>query len=90
LEENQSVVGNINVQLSGKNYQAAFTESPSFMSRGSFMIDNNKVIFTDSLAHAAYFNWSILLSGTFTPTLKGDSLILVKGDGSYAYRLKKQ
>jgi hypothetical protein len=88
--QDHSVVGNVNVQLSGKNYQSAFTGSLSYMSRGTFTINNNNVIFTDSLAHTANFNWGILLSGTYTPTFNGDSLFLVRTDGSYAYRLKKQ
>ena len=91
--ETTAIIGNVSVQISGSNYQSAFTGTsfPSGSSRGSFTINNDDVIFVDSLAHTANFNWGFLLSGTYSTQFKGDSLILIKGDKnySYTYRLKK-
>jgi len=90
--ETVSIVGNVSVQISGGNYQSAFTSSsfPAGSSKGSFTVNNNQVVFVDSLAHTANFNWGVLLNGTYATQFKGDSLILNKSDGSYSYRLKKQ
>ena len=92
--ETTTIIGNVSVQISGGNYQSTFTSSsfPTGSSKGSFTIDNNQVIFVDSLAHTANFDWGVLLNGTYAAQFKGDSLILIKGDKlhSYAYKLKKQ
>jgi hypothetical protein len=80
-----------NVQLSGGTYKASSTSGILPLgTKGSFTVNSNQVVFVDSLAHTANFNWGLLLNGSYTAQFKGDSLILVKSDGSYAYRLKKQ
>lgn len=61
-------------------------------SRGSYLITGSNITFTDSLAHTANFNWSLLLSGTFKQSTKGDSVVWTKTLGTYnfIYTLKKQ
>jgi hypothetical protein len=90
-KSDQPSVTNFNVQLSGNTYQASATSGVLPLgTKGSFKVNNNQVVFVDSLAHTANFNWGLLLNGSYATQLKGDSLILIKSDGSYAYRLKKQ
>lgn len=82
-----------NVVISGKTYQGSLNTTFGVLSKGSYVVNNdNQVTFTDSTIHTANFNWGLLLNGSYTSTIKGDSLILVKkGAGfSYTYRLKKQ
>ncbi|WP_183562436.1 hypothetical protein [Mucilaginibacter sp. SP1R1] len=83
---------NAKVTLSAKTYQASLTTPFGAGSKGSYIINNNQVTFTDSTVHTANFDWGLLLNGTYTPTTKGDSLILIKkGEGyNYTYHLKKQ
>jgi hypothetical protein len=82
------------VEITGNNYHAFPTTGLlPLSSKGTFALNNNdQIAFTDSLVHTANFNWSLLLSGTYSAEYKGDSLILVKGGDnySYTYRLKKQ
>ncbi|WP_184545999.1 hypothetical protein [Mucilaginibacter sp. FT3.2] len=82
--------GSAQVVISGNNYMGG--SSAVQQSRGSYVITGNNIIFTDSLAHTADFNWSLLLSGTFKQSTKGDSLVWTKtlGTYNYIYTLKKQ
>jgi hypothetical protein len=82
--------GSAQVVISGSNYQGGSTAAQQ--SRGSYVIENNDIIFTDSLAHTADFNWALLLNGTFKQSTKGDSLVWTKTLGTYNYifTLKKQ
>jgi len=60
---------------------------------------SNELTFTDQNVWTADFNWNILLNGTYTTEVKGDSLILTKypprgplalpENTYYQYRLKK-
>jgi len=81
-----------NVIISGKTYQGSLNTTFGVLSRGSYVVNNNQITFTDSIVHTANFNWGLLLNGVYTATTKGDSLILVKkGTGyNYTYRLKRQ
>ena len=80
-----------NVIIAGKTYQGSLNTTFGVLSRGSYVVNNDQITFTDSTVHTANFNWGLLLSGTYTATAKGDdSLILVKKGTDYTYRLKKQ
>ena len=80
------------VVIAGRTYQGSLNTTFGVLSRGSYIVNNNQITFTDSTVHTANFNWGLLLNGTYSSTIKGDSLILVKkGSGfNYVYRLKKQ
>ncbi|QEC75706.1 hypothetical protein [Mucilaginibacter ginsenosidivorax] len=82
--------GSAEIAISGNTYQGGSTAAQQ--SRGSYVISGNEIIFTDSLAHTADFNWSLLLNGAFKQSTKGDSLVWTKTLGTYnfIYTLKKQ
>ncbi|GAA3970807.1 hypothetical protein [Mucilaginibacter dorajii] len=82
--------GSAQVVISGNNYQGGSTAVQQ--SRGSYVIKDNAITFTDSLVHTANFNWSLLLSGTFKQSTKGDSVVWTKtlGTFNFIFTLKKQ
>jgi hypothetical protein len=82
--------GSAEVVIRGNNYQGGSTVVQQ--SRGSYVIKDNEITFTDSLVHTANFNWSLLLSGTFKQSTKGDSLVWTKtlGNFNFIFTLKKQ
>lgn len=78
--------------MTDKTYTASINTPFGADSRGRYVVNDNEITFTDSLAHTANFDWGLLLDGKYTSTIKGDSLILVKKGNmyNYTYRLKKQ
>lgn len=86
----QLLSSSVAVTISGNLYQSTLQGPAS--SKGSFRISNNELIFTDSLAHTANFNWNELLNGTYTQGTIADSLVWTKtlGTFKYVYTLKKQ
>jgi hypothetical protein len=78
--------------IADKTYNASLNTPFAAGSRGSYVVNDKEINFTDSLVHTANFDWGLLLNGKYTSAIKGDSLILVKkGAGySYTYRLKKE
>ncbi len=59
---------------------------------GSFSIDGNKIIFTDSCAWTANFDWSLVLNGTYTiEALPEQKLRIWRSNGNRVdeYRLGK-
>jgi hypothetical protein len=80
-----------NLQLTDHTYEGIYTGSQFVAGKGSYTVSGDKITFTDSLAHTALQPSVIYLSGTYSFTLKGDSLLLAPADASgFAYRLKKQ
>ncbi|MFY0697980.1 MAG: hypothetical protein JXR11_09040 [Balneola sp.] len=48
--------------------------------RGSYEIDRNEIIFQNECPWTAEFDWSLILSGTFTYEIVEGELYLFKGD----------
>lgn len=83
----------VRVNFNGINYASAvYVNNVSAGATGKFFIKRDVITFTDTLMHTANFDWSLLLNGSYTYTIKGDSIILIKkiGSSTYTYRLKKQ
>ena len=78
--------------IADKTYNATINTLFGANSRGSYVVNDKEITFTDSLVHTANFDWGLILGGKYTSTTKGDSLILVKKGNmyNYTYRLKKQ
>ncbi|MDN3579311.1 hypothetical protein [Mucilaginibacter flavus] len=80
----------ITLQITGNRFDAETNGHNPLPSSGTFTINNNTVAFADSLAYPAIYSMSYILAGNFSAQIKSDSLILLKDDGSYSYRFKKQ
>ena len=52
--------------------------------RGTYRIENNKLIFENECAWTADFDWSLILSGMYEYNLSGDSLFISKKYGNAA------
>lgn len=78
--------------IADKTYTASINTHFHANSYGSYVVNDNEISFTDSLAHTADFDLDLVLAGKYTSTTKGDSLILVKKGNmyNYTYRFKKQ
>ncbi len=59
---------------------------------GTFKIEKNFVNFVDRNVWTANFDWNLILNGSYTYSMKGDSLFLLKtfGYNHYQYELKRK
>ena len=59
---------------------------------GTFKIEENFVNFVDRNVWTANFDWNLILNGSYTYSMKGDSLFLLKtlGYNHYRYELKRK
>jgi len=59
---------------------------------GTFKIEENFVNFVDRNVWTANFDWNLILNGSYTYSMKGDSLFLLKtlGYNHYQYELKRK
>ena len=49
---------------------------------GTFELDNNTVVFTDSCTLTANFDWSLILSGTFNISISDGTVRIWKTNGA--------
>ncbi len=80
----------VSLKIADTKFDAETNNHTPLPSSGTYTINNSQVVFADSLVYPAIYSMSFILAGKFSAQIKGDSLILVKDDGSYSYRLKKQ
>jgi hypothetical protein len=97
LVQGKLVRSDFNVSLQAKQFNVTKGDN---IGSGTFQSSKtNELTFTDQIARTADFNWNVLLNGTYTAEVKGDSLILTKYPPSgplalpeynyYQYRLKR-
>lgn len=78
----------VNLQLTAKAYKAVIPASQLVTGNGNYTVSNNQITFRDTAVHNALLPSSVYLNGTYTLTLKCDSLIFTDTNG-ISYRLKK-
>jgi hypothetical protein len=87
------ITADVWVNLKGINYNSTGSVNGiSAGASGKYFIKKDVITFTDILMHTANFDWSLLLNGSYTYTIKDDQIVLSKkaGNNTYTYRLKKQ
>jgi len=60
---------------------------------GTFLTDNNKIIFNDENVWTADFDWNLILNDTYDYAFDGEKLIISADKnnvGNYKYELEKQ
>ncbi len=97
LVQGKLVMSDFDVSLQAKQFNVTKGDHKG---NGTFQRNQtNELTFTDQLVRTADFNWNVLLNGTYTAEVKGDSLILTKYPprgplalpeyNYYQYRLKR-
>lgn len=89
-------ISNVTLTLSSDNFegQSEYIHYPD-VCNGTFSIVKDTVLFTNGCFYTADFDWSYILSGKYSISTFGDSLIMTRGyDGVIyykdTYKLKKQ
>ena len=97
LVQGKLVMSDFDVSLQARQFNVT---KGDYKENGTFQrSQTNQLTFTDQLVRTADFNWNVLLNGTYTTEVKGDSLILTKYPPTgplalpaynyYQYRLKR-
>jgi hypothetical protein len=50
---------------------------------GSYRLDENTITLTDTVAHTAEFDWTLILNGDFTYSNDGNKITLIQNDIKY-------
>lgn len=97
LVNGKLVMSDFDVSLQSKQFKVTKGDKKGSGSYQSSKV--NELSFTDQNMWTADFNWNVLLNGSYTTEIKGDSLILTKNPPSgplalpeynyYQYRLKR-
>jgi hypothetical protein len=74
LDNNFHCTGNVNRMPAGGS--------------GTFSMSNNEIAFQDENMWTADFDWNLILNGSYSTSQEGDTLILVKEQGSTKYIYK--
>lgn len=87
------VKGHVRVTLNGINYTCSTNMNFAYASgSGKFFVKKDVMTFTDILIHPRSFDWNLVLNGSYTYTIKGDRITLIKkvGNKTSTFLLKKE
>lgn len=85
--------GHVSVNFTGIDYTCSTNMNYAYAGgAGKFFVKKDVMTFTDTLMHPASFDWNMVLNGSYTYRIEGDSITLVKKTGNITvtFRLEKQ